>query len=85
MPIVVIDGGVGSPTVIFNGCGGGMEPMAPILVVDGGVGGLCQQRSSSMEAAVGWIRWWPCRYGACLGESKTCKHDILRVFTMSDF
>jgi hypothetical protein len=32
-----------------------MEPMALIVVVDGGVGSLCQQQSSSTEAAVGWI------------------------------
>ena len=37
-----------------------MEPTAPIAVIDGSVGGLCQQRSSSTEAAVGWIRQWPC-------------------------
>ena len=37
-----------------------MEPMAPIIIVDGSVGGLCQRRSSSTEAAVGWIRQWPC-------------------------
>ena len=37
-----------------------MEPMAPIIIVDGGVGGLCQRRSSSTEAAVGWIQRWPC-------------------------
>ena len=31
-----------------------MELTAPIVVVDGGVGGLCQQRLSPTEAAVGW-------------------------------
>jgi hypothetical protein len=37
-----------------------MEPAAPIVVVDGGIDSLCQQRSLSTEAAVGWIQWWPC-------------------------
>ena len=37
-----------------------MEPTAPIVIIDGGVGGLCQQRSSSTEAAVGWIQRWSC-------------------------
>ena len=37
-----------------------MELTAPIVVTDGGVGGLCQQRLSSTEAAVGWIQGWPC-------------------------
>ena len=31
-----------------------MELTVPIIVVDGVVDGLCQQRSSLTEAAVGW-------------------------------
>jgi hypothetical protein len=31
-----------------------VETTAPIVVIGGGVGGLCQQWSSSAEAAVGW-------------------------------
>ena len=37
-----------------------MEPTAPIIVVDGGIGGLCQQRLLATEAALRWIRQWPC-------------------------
>ena len=40
--------------VVFDGGSGGMEPTAPIIIVDGGVGSLLT------EAAVGWIRRWPC-------------------------
>ena len=47
-------------TVIVDGGGGGMEPMAPIVVVDGGIGSLHQQRLSLTEAAVGWIQRGPC-------------------------
>ena len=46
--------------VIIDKGGGGMELTVPIVIVDGGICGLSRQRLPSTEAAVGWIRRWPC-------------------------